>query len=67
MIFSISFPFYARPNAFTLRYRFLSLSNATLRLKYIEEEQSFQRNLIKTFKTVVTKRTFVKILNKVSR
>ena len=55
MIFNISFPFYALQNMFILRYRFPSLSNATLRLKYIEEEQSFQRNLIKTFKTVVTK------------
>ena len=67
MVFRISFPFYARPNVLTFRYQFLSLSNATLRSKYIEEEQSFQQNLIKTFKTVATKRTFVKILNKVSR
>ena len=65
MIFNISFPFYAHPNAFILRYQFPSLLNTTLHSKYIEE-QSFQRNLIKTFKAVVTKRTFVKILNKVS-
>ena len=53
MIFNVSF--YVRLNAFLLGYQFPSLSNVTLRLKFIEEEQSFQRNLIKTFKTVVTK------------